>query len=446
MAREDLIKQYNAAGERVNKAVETLGKATEEERSACEQEMRDATADFERIEGNLQALDGGEKTAKRFQPIAAAPIADPSDLGMDEREVRSYSIVRAIRAAVDGDWSNAQLEREASDEIAKRTGKAASGFYVPSDVQRAKRDFSRAASMRRDAFAGLNGGTSGGGAALVDDTLLYTSLVELLRNKMQVRAAGAQVLSGLTGNIKIPRQTGASTFYWVGRNGAVAASTPNTDQIPMSPHTGGAGVDIGRDLLKQSSIDIDSFVMLDIATVCALGIDAAGLIGTGADDQPTGIAHTDGVNPITFGGEPTWAKLVEMESAISAANADVSTMAYLFNALTRGALKTIPKVAGYPVFLWENGAEPVNGYRALITNQLPSDLGHDTDRSAGVFGDFSQLIIGMWGTMDILVDPNTLSRSGCVRVTALQDVDIAVRHPEAFSYASDIVTTVTSGS
>lgn len=430
MKKEDAIRQYNAAGEAVNKALDAIQAASAEDMPTAEKSFRDAQAEFKRCEANRAALEGVEAT-KRFAPV---PTEDPNVLGMDAKEVRAYSMVRAINAMATGDWRGAELEREASDEIAKRTGKPARGIYIPADVQREKR--------------AMGTGSAGAGGALVQTDLLEGSFIELLRNKMVVKQAGATVLSGLVGNIAIPRQTAGGTFYWVGSDGAPTGSQPSVDQVTMSPKVGGAYTDIGRSLLLQSSVDVESMVRNDLATVVALGIDLAALNGTGADNEPKGLAKITGVAPVhagdgTNGAAASLQTIIDLETAVAAANADMGKLAYITNAKVRGKLKSTPKVSGYPSYIWETGTDaPLNGYNAFVSNQVPSNLTAGTavaDCSQIFYGNWSDLIVGQWGTLDLMVDPYTGSTSGTVRVVALQDVDIATRHAESFSVASDVV-------
>jgi HK97 family phage major capsid protein len=144
----------------------------------------------------------------------------------------------------------------------------------------------------------------------------------------------------------------------------------------------------------------------------------------------------------TDGLAPTWAHIVELESDVSVANADIGTLSYLTNAKVRGKLKGTSKVSGQNGFVWEGGDTPLNGYRAAVTNGVPSNLtkGTGTNLSAIIYGNFADLLIGMWGTLDLMVDPYSLSTSGTVRVVALQDVDVAVRHAESFATMVDAIT------
>jgi hypothetical protein len=119
--------------------------------------------------------------------------------------------------------------------------------------------------------------------------------------------------------------------------------------------------------------------------------------------------------------------VVALESDVATANALLGTPVYLMNAAMRGNLKTTKKDAGSGIFIMENGE--VNGYRGVLSNQVASgDLW---------FGNFADLIIGYFSGLDLMVDPYTHSTSGTVRVVAMQDCDIAIRHPESFSRGND---------
>lgn len=418
------------------------------ERAAAERAAQDYTkraADIIAI-GEMFAKHGGErkaaealragKTVEQFradmlQHMASQPIPT-ADIGMTDKEARSYSFLRALNAMANpGDRKAQELaafEREASEAVAAKQGRAARGFYVPTEVQ------------RRD----LNVTTATAGGHTVATNLLAANFIELLRNKMALTGLGAQFLSGLVGNIAIPRQTGGATAYWVAESGAPNESQAAFDQVTMSPKTVGAYSDISRKLLLQSSIDVEGFVRNDLATVLALAIDSAAINGTAADNQPRGLLATSGIGDVAggaAGAAPTWANMVELESDVAIANADVGTMGYLTNAKVRGKLKTTSKVSGQNGFIWEDGM--VNGYTAAVSNQVPSNLtkgGSGAVCSAIIFGNWSDMIIGQWGTLDLMVDPYSGSTSGTVRVVALQDVDIAVRHAVSFSAMLDALT------
>jgi HK97 family phage major capsid protein len=207
----------------------------------------------------------------------------------------------------------------------------------------------------------------------------------------------------------------------------------------------GAFTDISRKLMLQSSIDIEAFVRNDLATVLALAIDSAAITGTGSNNQPTGILEVNGIGSVVGGNDglaPGLSHIIELETDVAVANADVGTLGYLTNAKVRGKLKQTFSNATYgDMPVWDGGE--MNGYRALVSNQVPSNL--DKGNSTGVcsaiiFGNWSDLIIGQWGTLDLMVDPYTGSTYGTVRVVALQDIDVAVRHAVSFSAMLDALT------
>ena len=139
---------------------------------------------------------------------------------------------------------------------------------------------------------------------------------------------------------------------------------------------------------------------------------------------------------------PNWGHIVALETEVAVDNADVGALAYMTNARVRGRLRTTSKAGTEAIMVWGENNEPLNGYKAFVTNQVRSDLtrGTGTNLSAIFFGNWADLIIGQWGTLDILVDPYTGGTSGTVRVIALQDVDVAVRQPMSFAAMLDAIT------
>jgi len=349
-----------------------------------------------------------DKLGAKVEPVAEKA----ADIGMTDKEVRTFSFQRAINALANPQdrklWEAAAFERECSEAAAAKAGKTAQGIMVPNEV------------LRRD----LTVGTASAAGDLVGVDFRPGSFIELLRNRSALAGLGVASLTGLSGNVAIPRQTGAATAYWVAESGAPTESNQTVDQVNMSPKTVGAFTDYSRRLMLQSSIDVEQMIRQDLATVLALEIDRVGLYGLGNSNQPLGIKLTTGINTEDFGAAtPTYAEVVSMESKIAADNADIGAMAYLMNASMRGALKTKDKGTDTGAYVFEPGGT-VNGYSAVVSNQVASgDI---------FFAVWSQLIMGMWSGLDLTVDPYTHSTSGTVRVVALQDVDFAVRHPESF--------------
>jgi|LakMenE18May11ns_1017448.scaffolds.fasta_scaffold9954177_2 HK97 family phage major capsid protein/HK97 family phage prohead protease len=371
-----------------------------------------------------------ESITGKQEPMTSAPSPE---IGLSKTESRSFSFLRALNALANPTdrraLEAAAFELECSDAVGSKIGKRAQGIYVPFEV------------LSRDLTVGT---TTAGGHTVATD-VMASDFISLLRNRMATAALGARMMSGLVGNVAIPRQTGGATAYWVAEGSAPTESQQAFDQVTLSPKTVGAFTDISRKLLLQSSVDIEALVRSDLATVLALAIDAAAINGSGSSNQPRGILNVSGIGSVvggTNGAAPDWADMVDLESAVSSANADVGNLAYLTNAKVRGKLKQTEKASSTGQFVWENG-NTVNGYNAAVSNQVPSNLTKGSSSgvcSAIVYGNFSDLLVGMWGTLDLTVDPYSQSTSGTMRVVALQDVDVAVRHAESFAAMVDALT------
>lgn len=386
----------------------------------------------------LRAIQAGQ-TVEQFQAdvlreLSKKPVPT-ADIGMTDKDVRRYSVMRAINALANPGDANVQraaaFERECSDSASKIHGKSSRGLFVPFEVQ--KRD--------------LTVGTNNAGGFTVATDLLAGSFIDMLRNAMVLSRLGVRMLTGLVGQVAIPKQTGSATAYWVAENSAPTESQQVLAQVTMSPKTVGAFTDISRRLLLQSSIDVENMVQSDLATVLGLAIQLAAINGSGASNQPTGIMQTAGIGSVaggTNGLAPTWDNIIDLETQVAVANADVGTLGYLTNAKARGKLKRTQKFSstnGDPI--WNTGDAPLNGYQAAVTNAVPSNLTKGTSSgvcSAILFGNFADLMIGMWGGLDLMVDPYTGSTAGTVRVVALQDVDVAVRNAESFAAMLDALT------
>lgn len=373
--------------------------------------------------------------AEAVRHFASQPIPT-ADIGLTKKEAKRYSILAVARALDKPGNGVGAFERECSDAVAKHLRREARGFFMPNEVTQLQRD--------------LVAGTPTAGGNLVATNLLSGSFIDILRNAMVLPQLGVNMLSGLIGNVAIPKQTGSATVYWVAEGVAPAESQQSIGQVTLSPKTIGGFTDVSRTLLNQSSIDVENFIMSDLAANVGLGIQQAVISG----DTAVVAAQFDGLIKLiqaggtvaggTNGLAPTWDHIVALESLVAASNAESTNMAYLTNTKVRGRLKTTQKFAstnGMPV--WDATTQPVNGYQAAITNAVPSNLVKGTSGavcSAILFGNFRDVMVGLWGATDIIRDPYAMSSSGGVRIVALQDCDMKLRNLESFSKMVDALT------
>ena len=375
------------------------------------------------------------------QSTASANLGTGHAPDMSEKEKSRYSMIRAINAVISGNWKEAGFELEVSNEISKRMGKSSQGFFMPTNIPFAQR-------------AQYAAGATATGGAMVATNLMAGSFIEVLRNKSRVLQLGATVLSGLVGNVDIPRQIGATNTFWVTEGSNLTEAEATFDKVSLALKSIGTYSAITRQMLLQSTPDIEMLVRADLIAQIALGIDLAALSGAGSSGVPLGIANVSGIGSVvggTNGAQLTIDHLIDLETQITAANADVDNMAYLTNAKAVGWLKKSKSTTGQ--YLWTNSPMgqrsgtpgEVNGYAVARSNQARSTL---TKGSASgicsevVFGNWSELLIGEWGVMEIMPNPYdaTLFKQGGVLLRAMQSVDVGVRHAASFSMMSDALT------
>ena len=359
------------------------------------------------------------------------PPPHPAPNRSEQRDIGRYSLARAIAGAAEGRLDG--IEREMSDELARSMGRRPEGFFIPNSVL----------AQRAGMSVGNDSGAYGGSAVPTQ----LTELLGALRPQLAVANAGATILSGLTGNVAIPR-VAATVASWAAETGTLSEQTPAVDQLTMTPKRLGAFSVLSRQLVAQTGGGVEDFIRRDLLTALAQALDAAAIAGSGASNQPTGILAAAGIGSVaggTNGLAPTLANLLALVAAVSNANADQGTTGFLINTKTEAKLRGTARVASTDSeMLLSDGQTTLIGRKMHVSNNVPSNLVKGTSGaacSALIFGNFADLVIGQWGGgIDLLVDPYTLSTSGQLRLVAQGYFDILVRRPESFAAMKDALT------
>jgi HK97 family phage major capsid protein len=365
-------------------------------------------------------------------------------LGLSKDDTKRFSIVRAIQACADNNWSKAGFEAECSREIAQKQNKVPDPkkFFVPYEVQ--GRGIDGQAIARRDEMRGQAGrfasradivGTATAGGYLVETE--NVGFIELLRNRSVAYRMGARQLSGLVGNVTIPKQTGAAQVTWLSSETAQITEKEQVfGQLSLTPKTVGGYTEVSRQLLLQSSPDIEGIVNADLATITALAVDSGALNGPGTAGQPLGIVNVPGVG--SAGSMTTLAYAGVLNFQVQVANANVMpiaggyattpTVAALLMARVRFANTATPLWDGN---LWDaNGENGVAGFPGMSSLQVPTgDI---------IFGDWAQLIIAEWGVLEIDVNPYANFQAGIIGVRSIMSLDVGLRYPAAFCVGTSV--------
>ena len=375
-------------------------------------------------------------------------VLDASNpIGMSDKEVRQFSFVKLLRSLSSPDDSSARkdasFELDACAAAAEKVQhRAVKGTIIPMDVLTQTLGGIRGVSA--DVIAQITGmaaergsntisigsgsGFTGSGGNTVATNLLAGSFVEILRNKAFLLQLATN-LGGLVSNIDIPKQSTKTQGYWIGEDGNAPKQDMDFGLVSLRPKTCASMGEITRKMLNHSSLAVEALLRADLAAGIALEIDRAGFYGDGTANAPTGLANISGVNAVNFAtaNAPTFAELVSMETLIAVGNADVDQMAYVTTPGFRGYAKTTKKFSGSTdsMTIWEPG-NTVNGYQTKITNQI----------TAGdvFFGNFADVLVGLFGGLEITVDPFTGSAAGRIRVVSMQDVDVQLRRAVSLSY------------
>ena len=382
--------------------------------------LADETAALTRELGDAQIEEAARKA------LANQRVLSPKE----KEELKSFSISKFLREAQHDNLSGieAEMAKEGEAEF-KRSGinPGANSVYLPTAI------------VRYDYTDKIDAGY---GDAFVEQTAL--SYDGKLRGAMLGEKLGVRFINGLQGNVAVV--TGGADASWVAEEGTKSIDRPAYAKAVLSPKRLQVLQGITYDLLHQSTKDVDRLIMDDMVKAHAAALDAAILAGAGANGEPSGVLGQAGntVSIDTNGGAITYAKLVEMETAVGEDNGLLdNSLAYVSNAKVMGQMKTIPQIAGYPFYLLNDGK--VNGYPFYMSNALPSNLKKGSSQSgvlsAAVFGAWSQVICGTWGGgLQFIIDPYTAKKAGVLEVTAIAYHDVAVRHANAFAKIVDITT------
>jgi len=369
---------------------------------------------------NAKAL---EKLGERNNAARAKSKHD-GNVDLSPKDTKRFSMLRLMDAiAHPNDRASQQragFELEVSAEAVRAFGSdyKVRGQFVPENLLGGRRD--------------LSAGTATDGAELVAANLLPGSYIEVLRNTMVTAKAGITMLSGLVGNVDIPRQTTGAASTWVSaEDGDATEGEAQFDQVSLTPKDLACYTEVTRRLLMQSTPSIEGIVMRDLAIAQALGIDLAVLYGSAASGQPRGIKNQTGVNTKDLtAAAPTYAEIIEIVKKVLEDNALVGSCSWIISPAGWEDLSTTPKqgsgVEGNFI-LGDSGL--IAGYNWQVSNQVTAE--------EYFFGDFSQVLLGEWGGLEINVDPYTQSLKGRIRYITFKTVDVAVRQPTAFCYSHD---------
>ena len=420
MTLRELLEQRSGLVVEMRALIATPGGAAGElsaEQASKFDEMKTRLAGVEKAIERQQTLDDAER---RMQ---GQPLTSGDD--KFDTELRKFSLVRAIASQVPDIAARVDCarEREISQELAKRSGMQFQGIAVPMQVFE-----KRVITSTSD--------SAGSGGDLIATGLQSGQFIDTLRNKLVIKQLGARVLSGLVGNVDIPKRTDSSTAVWFAENTSITPSDGDFGKVQLFPRHVGAISEFSRNMLLQSTPDIEALVRDDFAFILAEAIDRAAIQGGGAN-EPSGLLDRGDLDTSVTLNPPTWAGVLELIEKIETANAEGS--AFLTDPSVVRKLRSTQRITSTDSRMIMEARNVLADYPAASTNLVPFD---STAGHALIFGNFSDLLLGYWSAFDLLVNPyeSTAYSKGNVSVRGIITADVQVRHIESFAASTDVDT------
>lgn len=371
----------------------------------------DLQAKFDALKAEITDLEGQEARQTFIDEAERRAAGEPVDKSAAALESR-INLLDAVAAQVENRALTGAIAEFNQEQ--QRQGIEARGVLVPASI------FEKRAANTTTTADGI-----------VPEDFRADQLIGLLRNSAIVRSLGARTLSGLRGNVVIPKQTSTTAATWLAEGDSLADTDPLTfDSVTLKPRHVGALTELSRQLIQQSNPDIERLVRDDFVAVIGLAVDRALLHGNGVK-EPAGLVSTaTGTGTLAT---LTWATVLKV---IEDLNLNYINPNYWLTTpqVATKLRSTLKAASAGSAYLMENGS--MAGVPVAVTQQLDNA---DTDAGRVIVGDFSELLIGTWGAVDILANPYGAAYArGGVQIRILTTMDAVVRRPEAFAVIDDV--------
>lgn len=432
-----LLKQLNERrGAQIARAKEITQKAMEENRSFTDEERTNLTD----ANGIIEQCDADIQLELRSIANAGPPKTSPGekrDLARFDYGVLLNHMLRTAKGAggqIDGVEAEmiAQGESEARD-----AGLKSSGLFLPRVLVRGGAEHRDMTATGQTSIAGDQGGMT--------IATEKRGLLDDFFNLSVVRQAGATVFEGLVGNVDFPRLIAGTDPTKKGENENADEVNPATAMLHLTPKRLPAFIDISEQLLRQSSVTIETFVRAHL-TAQMLSVQERAFFHGDGTKEPLGVEKTPGIGSVaagTNGAAATYALMVKLRSAVALQNALTGNLSYISNTPVEGQLATTQKASGTDstMVLNEFGGK-VAGVPFWVSNAVSNKLSKGTSSnklSAVFFANWADFYIGYWGGISLeLIRDKALAISGMYSLVANCYYDAGVVRPKSFAAMLDV--------
>jgi len=376
----------------------------------------------------------------QMTPGGRGPAAEVVD-GLTKKERRVYSIQRALRAQLNLREGRAQklegLEGEVSAALERtmpQSSKRMGGILIPYDLRTDEEILQQQEEglVRRT----MDSKTGAKGAELVSS--VRGQLIELIQQNAILTRLGANILGGLSAPITFPRETGAPTVSFVGENPGsdVSETDATTGELDLTPKQMIGAVKMSRTLILETGGQAQDMIDRRLRIGTELALDRAGFHGLSSNGQPTGLYNLAGVLAVAMGSvAPTWIKITDMLGAVGDQNIEGGRLGFATTQLMAARLlSTLMFSVNGSQTIWSGRLDGglIGGYPSIGSTQIRKNLGSGADEHGFVYGSWDMCTVGLFGAVEVLVDPYTGALQGLVKIRSFGYGDIIFQHPEAF--------------
>lgn len=381
------------------KAEELISNAEKELRKLDEKETNELNSikkEIADIDSQIRSIE--EENKRNYKP--------QTKTNMKEK----FSLLKAINDVA----NNRQLDERALEVVAagqaefRKAGQNYSGQIV---LPIEERTFDGVITGGNDYSADTH---NGGKENVAEDKL---GILEPLRANLVLVQAGASYMTGLIGNVSIPVYSG-SNVGWAGEVDAATNGTGTFSEVNLEPKRLTAYIDVSKQFLIQDSNSAEEMLKRDIVNAISNKLEAT-ILGdaAGSTTQPAGLLNSVTADTAAI----TYADIVGMEADLEEKNVR-GDIKFIVSPSAKADLKTTEKSTGTAKYLMEGNE--INGYPVLCTSAVAG--------KGVIMANWSDLVIGQWGGIDLTVDPYTQAANGKVRLVINAYFDAKPRRADAF--------------
>lgn len=236
----------------------------------------------------------------------------------------------------------------------------------------------------------------------------FKGLLEPLYADSVISNLGITIYNGLpAGDFKVSAM-GKGAAAWADETGTAADSKNTFTHVTLQPKRISAQLSYSKQFLAQDTIGAEAAIRRDIYNALVAQIQSTMLSADAAGtNKPAGI-----FNGVTAKNITSYAELCDVEATVDDSNVK-GERKYLMSNKAKAILRCMPK-SSLATELVLHGND-IDGTQVIANSDVPT--------TQYAYGDFSNIVMGTWGNVDLIIDPYTLAAENSVRIVVNAFVD-----------------------